>query len=127
MPTTIRIDSDAVRSDPAIEGVEVSGSEWRLDVDRYRAFLREATGVSPAGGLSASDCYRIGNRLQAFVEARKRDDEWNRALVESYPDVESLEEFLWVARFFRACHDCHDPDERCFTGTEPEDVPAPSQ
>jgi len=123
MPGTITVAPDAVWSDPGIEGIDVSDTEWRLDVDRYREFLIEATGLSPADGLSASDCYRIGNRLQALVEKRKRHDEWGPELVEAYPDVDSLEEFLWVARFFRACHDCTDAGETCFAGREREKSP----
>ena len=101
----MRVTPDAVWTDPDIDGLEVSDTEWRLDVDRYGDFLVEATGIPPAEGLSASDCYRMGNRLQALIEERKRQDKWGPALVEAYPDVESLETFVWVARFLRACHD----------------------
>jgi len=118
MATTICVVPDAVWSDPGIEG---------LDVGRYGDFIQVATGISPASGLSASDCYRIGNRLQALVEQRKRHDEWEPTLVESYPDVEALGEFLWVARFFRACHDCHDAGEICFAGRKHEESCLPSQ
>jgi hypothetical protein len=121
MSTTIRIAPGAVWTNPDIEGLEVSDGEWRLDVARYQDFLRVTTGISPVDGLSTSDCYRIGNRLQALIEERKRQDEWDSALVESYPDVESLEALLWVARFFRACQDCHDASEICFSGCEPDD------
>lgn len=127
MPGTIIVTPEAVWSDPGMEGLTVSETEWRLDVDRYQEFLGEATGISPADGLSASDCYRIGNRLQALVEKRKRHDEWGPSLVEAYPDIDSLEEFLWVARFFRACHDCHDAGELCFAGCDCEETPVPSQ
>lgn len=123
MPDAMRVTPDAVWTDPDIEGLSVSDAEWRLDVDRYEEFLSEATGVSPAEGLSASDCYRMGNRLQALIEERKRQDEWGPALVEAYPDVESLEAFVWLARFLRACHDCHDADETCFSGREESCVP----
>jgi len=116
MSVTICALPDAVWRDPGIEGLEVSNDEWRLDVGRYQDFIRMATGISPTGRLSASDCYRIGNRLQALVEERKRHDEWEPALVESYPDVGSLDDILWVARFFRACHDCHDAGETCLPG-----------
>lgn len=111
MSATIRVVPDAVWSDPAIDGLDVSDSEWRLDIDQYRDFIETATGISPTDNLSASDCYRIGNRLQALVEDRKRRGEWDSPLVEEYPDVESLDEFVWLARFFRACHACHDANE----------------
>ncbi|PSP23256.1 hypothetical protein BRC61_03750 [Halobacteriales archaeon QH_10_65_19] len=103
--TTLSIAPDTVRTDPEVDGLDISDSEWRLDVDRYREFVAAATGISPADDLAPSDCYRIGNRIEALVEEHKRHDEWEPALVEEYPDVESLKAFLWVARFFRACHD----------------------
>ncbi|MFB6360261.1 MAG: hypothetical protein ABEH59_02955, partial [Halobacteriales archaeon] len=104
---------------------EVSSGEWRLQVDRYQTFLAQATGIAPADGLSSSDCYRIGNRLQALVEEKKRNGEWSPELVEAYPDVETLQEILWLARFFRACHDCHGAGETCYTGREREESPVP--
>jgi hypothetical protein len=124
MPATMTVSPDAVWSDPGIDGFDVSDTEWRLDVDRYRDFLVEATGISPADGLSPADCYRIGNRLQALVEERKRHREWVPALVEAYPDVDSLEAFLWLARFFRACHDCTEAGETVVPGREPGECAA---
>ena len=109
MPPTLCIAPDTVRTDPDVDGLTISDGEWELDVGRYRAFITRTTGIEPTDDLSASDCYRIGNHLQALVEERKRNDEWDRRVVEQYPDIQSLEEVLWIARFFRACHDCHDP------------------
>jgi hypothetical protein len=116
MSTTIRVVPDAVRTDPHIEGLDVSDDEWRLDVDRYREFLVDVTGISAVDGLTGTDCYRIGNRLQAQIETHKRQDEWTPDLVDSYPDISFLEAFLWIARFFRACHDCYETDEHCSVG-----------
>lgn len=111
MGAEIRATPDTVRSDPAIEGLAVCDTEWRLDVDRYADFLTAVTGISLTGGLSTADCYRIGNRLQAFVEDHTRRSEWNQSLVGEHRDVDSLAEILWLARFFRACHDSHDPGD----------------
>jgi len=91
---------------PALDGLHVSADEWRLDTTRYAAFVELVTGIRPTEHLNAADCYRIGNRLEAFVEERKREGEWNAALVADLPDVESLEEVIALARFFRHCHDC---------------------
>lgn len=113
MSATISIVPDTVWSDPGIEGLDVSDDEWRLNVGRYQEFIEQVTGISVGDRLSATNCYRIGNRLQAHIGERKRDGEWNSSLVSSYPDIESLEEFVWIARFFRACHDCYDADEVC--------------
>jgi hypothetical protein len=126
MSTIIAVVPDTVWTDPDIDGIEVSEGEWRLRVDRYQEFIAESTGIPPADGLAAADCYRIGNRLQGLIEECKRHDEWTPALVAEYSDINSLDEFLWVARFFRACHDCHDPDEVCFSGLERERSCAPS-
>jgi len=63
MPPRIQVTPETVRTDPPIAGLEVSAEEWRLDVARYREFIPVATGIPVAEGLSAVDCYRIGNRL----------------------------------------------------------------
>lgn len=80
--------------------------EWHLDPDQYREFIETVTGIAPPDEPTASDCYRIGNRIEAFVEEHHRLDEWTPDLVEEYPDVDSLAEILGLARFFRRCHDC---------------------
>lgn len=113
MSARIHVTPEVLRTDPELRGLDISASEWRLDTEEYRAFIQAVTGISPTDGLSTTDCYRIGNRLQALIEERKRRGEWDRSLVETYSDVESLEEFVWLARFFRACHDCHDAGETC--------------
>ena len=113
MSARIHVTPEVLRTDPELRGLDISASEWRLDTEEYRAFIQAVTGISPTDGLSTTDCYRIGNRLQALIEERKRRGEWDRSLVETYSDVESLEEFVWLARFFRACHDCHDAGEIC--------------
>lgn len=115
MSTDLSMISDAAQSNPNIEGLSISGSEWKLDVDLYETFIMEATGISPGRNLSGSDCYRIGNRLQALIEKRKRCDEWDQTVVEAYPDIGTLEQFSWIARFFRACYECHPTEERCFS------------
>ncbi|MFC6764468.1 hypothetical protein [Natrinema soli] len=122
MSTTISVTADAVWSDPAIEGLEVFDAEWRLNVDRYLNFIETATGISPNGEISASDCYRIGNRLYALVEERKRHEEWDSSLVEEYPDIKSLKEFLWVARFFLICHECSNARGICYSPRKPDDA-----
>lgn len=91
---------------PSFDGLDLSADEWRLDTARYARFVETTTGIRPTGDLDASECYRIGNRLEAYVEERKRHGEWTAALVADLPEVESLREVLWVARFFRHCHDC---------------------
>ena len=90
--------------DERIEGFERSGSTWKLNVDRYREFIRSATGISP-DALSRSDCYRIGNRLEALIDEKRRAGEWTTDLVAEYPDVDSLEQIYLLSRFFRQCHE----------------------
>lgn len=102
----IGISPEPSRSPPDLDGFDAADDEWRLDPERYRRFVESATGLSPGADLSASDCYRIGNRLEGFIEERTRAGEWTDSLTEEYPDVESLEEVVGLARFFRRCHDC---------------------
>jgi len=90
--------------------MRTDGEEWMLDPDHYDEFLRAATGVEPSDDDPCpSGCYRVGNRLEAFIEERKRRGEWGQEVVDEYPVVESTEEIIWVARFFRECHRCHLP------------------
>lgn len=102
----IRIPPASAWTGPSTAGLDLSASEWHLDPDRYREFIETATGIAVSDDPTASDCYRIGNRLEALIEERRRRGEWTPALVESYPDVESLSEIVGLARFFRRCHDC---------------------
>lgn len=102
----IRIPPASAWTGPSTAGLDLSASEWQLDPDRYREFIEAATGIAVSDDPTAPDCYRIGNRLEALIEERRRQDEWTPTLVESYPDVESLPEIVGLARFFRRCHDC---------------------
>ena len=122
MNATIWVSADPVWTDPSIQGLEVSDAEWHLDVARYRHFIEEAAGIDPTDPISTAACYRIGNRLQALVEDHKRNDEWEPALVEEYPDVASLEGFLWVARIFQRCHECADAGQLCLSPEHSDEV-----
>jgi len=100
----IHISPDTSRSVPPLKGLEVTKSEWRFDVSAYDAFIESATGIDVREDLSATECYRIGNRLEALVEDYQRTGEWER-LHREYPDIESSDELVGLARFFRQCHD----------------------
>lgn len=102
----ICISPETARTAPSISGLEVDEAEWRLDIAQYRDFIEATTGIDVDGHLTNADCYRIGNRLEAFVEQRQRDDEFDERLVAAYPGVESPETIVGLARFFRACEDC---------------------
>jgi len=91
--------------DEDLDGFEVTESVWRLDLDHYRGFIQSVTGTSPTQDLSASDCYRIGNRLEAFIDENQRAGEWTEELAEGYSEVDSLRQIYWLARFFRQCHE----------------------
>ncbi|MFC7227649.1 hypothetical protein N0B31_09565 [Salinirubellus salinus] len=104
MPT---IEADAISGDTveSLEAVEGSGAGIRPVLDRYAAFVEAVTGFTPSDDLTADDCYRIGNRIEAFVEERHRAGEWDETVVEGYPVVESRSEVLALARLFRRCHE----------------------
>ncbi|MFC7018793.1 MULTISPECIES: hypothetical protein [Haloarcula] len=102
----IRISPTAARAPAAATGLTVTDEAWQLDPDEVAPFVEATTGFSLSSDLGATECYRIGNRLEGFIEARKRNGEWTSALVESHPDVNSLDEIVALARFFRACHTC---------------------
>jgi hypothetical protein len=104
MPNT---EADAISSDTveSLEAVERSELDVRLAVDRYAAFIEAVTGITPDEDPSADDCYRIGNRIEAFVEERHRAGEWDETVVDAYPVVESRSEMLALARLFRRWHE----------------------
>lgn len=106
----IQIAGSDVRTLPSFEGIQADSDGWRLDPSAYRALTESITGMPLTDDLSATECYRIGNRLEAFIAERRRTGEWTESLVEEYPDVESLEEIVALARFLRTCH------ERCLDG-----------
>jgi nicotinamidase-related amidase len=87
-----------------------------LNLDRYDAFVVAVTDTRPTADATATDCYRIGNRLEAFVAEHRRTGAWTPALVEEYPDVDSLDQIYALARFFRHCH------EERLTGSRPASV-----
>ena len=89
---------------PPVAGLEIAGDEWKLDPTQYAGFVGEITGLTPTSDLDPSDCYRIGNRLEAYIETRKRSGEWNSEVVETHADLQSLDEVLALARFYRECH-----------------------
>jgi hypothetical protein len=91
--------------DEDFAGFERSDSCWRLDIDCYRGFIKSVTGITPSESISPSDCYRIGNRLEAFIDENQRTGEWTDESVESYSEVDSLRQVYLLARFFRQCHE----------------------
>lgn len=102
----IRISPNTAWTGPSTDGLDLSTSEWCLDPNRYRGFVTAVTGIQVSADPTAADCYRIGNRIEAFIEERRRRGEWTSGLVEAYPDVESLSEIVGLARFFRRYHTC---------------------
>jgi hypothetical protein len=101
----ISISPDTSRSVPSLKGLDVTESEWRLDISEYDQFIESATGIAVGKTPSAAECYRIGNRLEALIEDYQQTGEWER-LQREYPAIESSDELVGLARFFRQCHDC---------------------
>lgn len=102
----IRIYPDDARPIPSFSGLSAADDGWELDPSQYRDFTAAVTGITLTDDLRHRDCYRAGNRLEAFVAERRREGEWTPDLVERYPDVGSLDEIVALARFLRTCHDC---------------------
>ena len=112
----IRIVPETPLSTPAVDGLVATDARWEFDPAQYESFIQTATGIAVDGDLAAADCYRIGNRLDALIAEHQQNGEWTPGLTASYPDIDSREEFLGLARFFRECHQC------CLTGT-PTNLP----
>jgi hypothetical protein len=110
----IQIERNDARTLPSFEGIHADDGEWRLDPSQYRTLTESVAGIPLTEDLSATDCYRIGNRLEAFIAERRRDGEWTASLVEEYPAIESRDELVALAQFLRACHErCLDSGNRC--------------
>ena len=104
------------RQDPNLPGLSVSDDEWKLDVDYYRPFVEVVTGLPVPEDLTAADCYRIGNRLEAVIAEHERDETWPLESIATFPIADSRTTVRWLARFFRACHQqCH-PNESVSRG-----------
>jgi hypothetical protein len=101
----LTIAAPSSRPAESVGGLEVSGCEWRLDPERYRAFIQQVTGTTVDEDISPGECYRIGNLIEGFVDERRRSGEWTPECIRNYPDVTSREEVLSLARFFRHCHE----------------------
>lgn len=109
----IRIDPPPGRPPPTITGLTVEEDVWKFDPEPYHRFIEEATDIQVPANLTATDCYRIGNRLEALIEEAHRQDRWNRRLIEQYPTVTSLDEIVGLAHVFRTCH------ESCVSDAKP--------
>ena len=87
---------------PTPRGFRVDDGIWRCDIARFEQFLEAVGGVE--GSLECDgDCYVAGSRIEGFIAERQAAGEWNEALTEAYPDVESLAEIEALALFFRTC------------------------
>ena len=107
--TTLETTSPSRPPPPELDGFDDDGSAWRLDLDRYGAFVAAVTGIRPTADCAAGTCYRVGNRLEAFVAEKQDAGEWTPALVEQHAAVDSLDQIYALARFFRHCHETHVP------------------
>jgi hypothetical protein len=101
----IRITPQTARSAPDLVGLETSAGEWRFDPSHYRQFVESTTGIPVADHPPPTDCYRIRNRLEAFVDEHRRSGVKDELLTAEHPAVDSIEEITELARFFRHCHD----------------------
>lgn len=96
---------------PPLDGFTLSDTAWVVDPEPYQAFIEAVTGETVPEEPTPADCYRIGNRLEGFISERIQAEDWQDSLLEEYPDISSREEALWLARFFRYCHQCRIPSE----------------
>lgn len=103
---TLCVTPDTSRSAPSVAGLDVSESEWRLDLTQYETFIESVTGIAVGPDLSDSDSYRIRNRLEALVAERYRTGEWSAVVREAATDTVAPEDVVELARFFRFYLDC---------------------
>lgn len=114
---TLCVTPDTLRSAPSVAGLDVSESEWRLDLTEYETFIEAVTGIAVGPDLSDSDSYRIRNRLEALVAERYRTGEWPTVVREACSGTMSPEDVVELARFFRFYLDCRQAADPVAPGT----------
>lgn len=99
--------ADETWGDPPVDGLATVDGKWRLDLSRYEEYVADTTTIRPTPDLDPEYCYRIGNQLESLLDEQRRTGEWPRGDPDGYPAIESRETVVWLAHFFRRCHeDC---------------------
>ena len=90
------------REPPDIPGVTQSDGEWQLDLDYYRSFITDVTGIDAEDDLSTDQVKTIQTRLEGCIERYRRDGICLCDDLDRYEYVDSMEVVHELSRFFRA-------------------------
>lgn len=102
MIARFRIDSYSDgRRCPELTGFEENGGEWQLDLNHYRNFIYNVTGVEPTCELSSREIKIIQSRLEGCLETYERTDNCVCDQLERYECIDSMSDIHELSRFFR--------------------------
>ena len=89
------------RRRPELTGFEENDGEWQLDLNHYRNFISDVTGVEPTCELSSREMKTIQSRLEGCVETYERTDNCACDQLERYECIDSMSDIHELSRFFR--------------------------
>lgn len=89
------------REPPDIDGFEHAHGEWRLQVEHYRDFLADVTGVDVSESLTPRELKTIQGRLEGCIERYEREGRCRCDDLAGYEAIEDVEDVHDLARFFR--------------------------
>lgn len=93
--------SDLNQSFDTLDGITHTENAVQFDLTAYSRFIEIVAGIDVTDNLSKKEYYRIRNRVEAFVHDAKRYHIWKPALLDAYPDVDSLAEITALTRALR--------------------------
>lgn len=89
------------RTPPALAGFEEDDGEWQIDLEYYRSFLQDVTGVAIDTAVSPAQLKTIQSRLEGCIENYERTGSCVCEAFDRYEHVDSMATVHELARLFR--------------------------
>lgn len=89
------------RRPPELTGFEENNGEWQLELNYYRSFISDVTGIEPTRELSPREMKTIQSRLEGCIESYERTDSCVCDQFECYEYIDSMSTVHELSRFFR--------------------------
>lgn len=86
---------------PELTGFEESDGEWQLELDHYRSFISDVTGIELSRELTPREMKIIQSRLEGCVERYERTNSCVCDQLERYENIDSMNTVHELSRFFR--------------------------
>ena len=95
------VSSSDGRQPPKLPGVTEIDGEWKLELDYYRKFIEEVTGVEVTDEVSPNQLKTIQSRLEGCVASYKQSGDCLCTDLSSYEHLDSMTTVHELSRFFR--------------------------